>query len=327
MSKPKIFYLCPDNIRPSWGLGIIYHHVKALCAAGYEAYVIHEKAYFKVDWLSLDVPILYLNQLPIINVEDILFVPEVMVNIAGLKSLDCRKILFVQASSFLFEKLPDNETHKSLGFESALVTMPHMIPIIEQFTELRVNLVPPFVADYFYKEKSKLNEREKIILIFPKFHQQDYGIIRRLINDKLQQNASLSSLAKQGWKLIEMKDKTHKQVAELMKKATFFIATNTFESFNASVVEAMAAGCINVCYEGFGPRDYLVNNKNAFVFKNNEAFELCRHLFLLIDEEQEIVLKQMRQNAFETALHYSYENTRQQLIQYFETILFKQQVA
>lgn len=67
-----------------------------------------------------------------------------------------------------------------------------------------------------------------------------------------------------------------------MKKAAFFIATNTFESFNASVVEAMAAGCINVCYEGFGPRDYLENNSNAFVFNNNEAYELCRHLFFLL---------------------------------------------
>lgn len=296
-----------------------------LLNAGYSAFLIHERANFKVDWLSLKLPVLYWDKRPKIHSTDIVIVPEVMANLKGLKELPCKKILFVQATSFLFEMLPDKETHLSLGFEKAIATMPHMVAIIEEFTGLKVDLIPPFVADYFYKEEETLHEREKVIIIYPKFHQQDYSIIRRLIRDKLSQQKSsiFSNLLKRGWRLVEMKDKTHQQVAELMQKATFFIATNTFESFNVSVPEAMAAGCINICYEGFGPRDYLKNNVNAFVFANNEAYALCRHVFNLIDtfEHPPGILNSMRTEGRQTVNGFSRENTRQALLQYVENTL------
>lgn len=193
MNTAKIFYLVPDNNRPSWGLGIIYHHVDMLRSVGFDAYLIHEKANFKVDWLSLNVPVLYWNKQPEIKSYDILVVPEVMANLKGLKQLHCKKILFVQATSFLFEMLPEKESHLSLGFKKAIGTMPHMAPIIEEFISLKVDLIPPFVAEYFYKEEKTIDEREKIILIFPKFQQQDYGIIRRIIQDRLDQQKLSSS--------------------------------------------------------------------------------------------------------------------------------------
>lgn len=318
----KIFYLVPDNNTPSWGVGIIYHHVLALNEGGFEAFLVHEKKGFKPDWLSVNVPTLYWNVGFSIQPDDILVVPEVMVNVKELKKLKCRKMLFVQASSFLFEMLPEDETHLSLGFESALGIMPHMLTIIEQFTGLKVYMVPPFVAEYFYKDEAQLHEREKTILIFPKFHQQDFGIVRRLVHDKIEtvNPSGITSVFKSKWKLIVMKGKTHKQVAELMKEASFFIATNTFESFNASVVEAMAAGCISICYEGFGPRDYIRNGENAFVFLNNEAYQLVNKVYELIDsyEQQQFKLRTMRENGYKLAKSYNYQATKDQLIDLFK---------
>ncbi len=89
----------PDNNTPSWGVGIIYHHVRALNEGGFEACLIHDKKRFKPDWLSVTVPTVYWNQGVSISPDDLLVVPEVMVNMKGLKKLRCRKILFVQASS------------------------------------------------------------------------------------------------------------------------------------------------------------------------------------------------------------------------------------
>ena len=302
--------MAPDSNTPSWGQGIIYHHVLALNQLGFKATILHEKADFKIEWLDIQVPVLYWNQNLSIGVEDILIVPEVSVNFKRLKKLKCRKILFVQASSFLFEMLPEDETHTSLGFESAIGIMPHMMPIIEQFTGLRADMISPFVAPYFIKDEKIIHEREKSILIFPKFYQQDYGIVKRVISDRLKvvNPSGITSFFRSKWELIVLKGKTHKEVAGLMKKATFFIATNTFESFNASCVEAMAAGCISICYEGFGPRDYIKNGQNAFVFQNNEAYKLCRFVFDLIDnfEQKQPLLQSVRTEGYSLAHSYNY---------------------
>lgn len=320
-NQSRILYLAPDSNTPSWGLGIIYHHVLALNEAGFSAFLVHEKAGFKLDWLDTKVPVLYWNQSPPIASHDILVVPEVMVNLKGLRKLKCRKILFVQASSFLFEMLPEDESHLSLGFESAIGIMPHMMPIIEQFTKLSADMVPPFVAPYFKKEENKLHDRKNTILIFPKFHQQDFGIVKRVLEDQLKEinPSGITSIFKSKWKLIVLKGKTHKEVAELMKEATFFIATNTFESFNASCVEAMSAGCVCVCYEAFGPRDYMVNEKNAFTFPNNEAYKLSNHVIHLIQnfEQKQQQLNAIRCEGYKLSATYNYQETKGKLIGLF----------
>ncbi len=322
VASPNIYYMAPDSNTPSWGQGIIYHHVLALNQLGYKATILHEKENFKIEWLDIKVPILFWSKSFSLSPTDILVVPEVAVNFKGLKKLKCRKILFVQASSFLFEMMPDDETHLSLGFESAIGIMPHMMPIIEQFTCLYADMIPPFVAPYFLKEHRLLNEREKLILVFPKFYQQDFGIVKRVISDRLKSfnPTGLTSIFKSKWKLIILKGKTHKEVAELMKKATFFIATNTFESFNASCVEAMAAGCISICYEGFGPRDYLKNGKNAFVFPNNEAYKLSNFVFDLLDnfEENQLNLNSIREEGFHLAHSYNYNATKSAIHEYYK---------
>ncbi len=220
--------------------------------------------------------------------------------------------------------LADDETHVSLGFEGAIGIMPHMIPIIEEFTRLKTYIVPPFVAEYFYKD-GEIHDRHKTIIIFPKFHQQDFGIVRRLVQEKVDDvnPSGLTSIFRTKWKLIVMRNKSHKEVAELMKTAAFFIATNTFESFNAAVVEAMAAGCISICYEGFGPKDYIKDEENAFVFANNEAYQLVRKVYDLIDnyEQHQDHLKLVRENGSRVARSYSYEATKEQLLYLFRNHL------
>lgn len=318
ISNVKIFYLAPDNNTPSWGLGIIYYHVLALREAGFNAFIIHQKSPFKVSWLQAAPPVLYWNESPQITPADILVVPEVMVNLKGLKKLTCRKLLFVQASSFLFEMMPENENHSSLGFESAIGIMPHMMAVIEKFTRLKADMVPPFVAPYFKINTNQIHKREKKILIFPKFYQQDFGIVKYILNQFLTDYnpGGLKGLFKEKWKLIVLKDKSHKEVAQLMKEAAFFIATNTFESFNASCVEAMSAGCIPVCYEAFGPRDYMINGKHAFVFPNNEAFKLADKVIDLVQNYDSIQeeLHVMRTEGYHLSETFNYENTKNVLV-------------
>lgn len=322
----KIYYIVPDNIKPSWGLGVIYTHVRILLDHGFDAAIVHQKSPFKIKWLQINVPVLYWESKNFyLRKEDVLVVPEVMVGLKGLKKVDCTKVLFVQASSFLFDSLPPKVTHQELGFKGVIGIMPHMMPILQKYVQLPATMIPPFVADYCYKDPRQLHKRKNNILIFPKFQQQDYGIIHRIVSDKLasiNKKGIWSRFSNDNWKLIEVKDKSHKEVAALMKEATFFISTNAFEAFNTSVAEAMAAGCINLCYEGFGPKDYLEDGKNAFVFQNNEAYALCEKLFTFLHnfEEMQEVFVALREHAYNTAGEYSVEKAKPAIADYFTNI-------
>jgi len=108
-----------------------------------------------------------------------------------------------------------------------------------------------------------------------------------------------------------------------MAQSELFVSLNCFEALNTSVVEAMAAGCIVFTYEGFGPRDYLRNGENAYVFSNNEAYALCSALFNYIDRFNETNSErtQMRNSAKETAQFYSLENMEKALLETFKKIL------
>ena len=305
----KLFYLTPDNERPSWGIGVIYHHVKALCELGYDATVLHQVAGFKLPWLDADVPICYADGLTKTSItqNDILVVPEVMTQHPLVKSTPAKKVLFLQAGGFLFDGIPLDVTHKSMGFSLVMVIMPHLVPIVERFVGLPVVMVSPMVADYFY-QGSISTQRERSIVMYPKFAQTDFSIVNGLLRRKTGSNRLRKALGFD-WRIKLLEGLSHRQVAEVFGKATFFISLNTFEALNTSVVEAMARGCIVFCYEGFGPRDFLEDGTNAFVFGNNEPYRLVEKLYDVLDHPQKYAnqLKEMQQNALATAQKYTYE--------------------
>lgn len=310
-----IYYLTPDNPTPSWGIGVIYHHVKALIELGYEACILHQKTEFRLPWLKMDVPIQYTDQLTAkqLTHDDTLIVPEVMAHDLFVNECNAKKILFIQASGWIFEKLPINKTHKQLGFSSVMVIMPHMIPIVDKFIGLPVFMVPPMIADYFFT--ARLNEkREKSIVMYPKFNQIDFSIVNNLLRRKIGSNKIKKAFGID-WRIKLLQGLTHQQVASTFDKATFFISLNTFEALNTSVVEAMARGCIVFCYEGFGPRDFLMNEVNAFVFGNNEPYKLVEKVYDLLDNPHKYheQLKSMQKNGIETANKYTYEKMKDEL--------------
>lgn len=319
---PKLFYLVPDNERPSWGVGVIYHHVKALLELGYDAVLLHETPGFQLSWLQMDVPIEYIGSLDkkSIGPRDVVVVPEVMANHPLLSEINARKVLFVQGGSLVFHDLPIGVTYQSLGFRSVMVIMPHLVPIIEQFVGLPVFMVSPMVADYFYEGSISVN-REKSIVMYPKYAQVDFTIVNGLLRRKTGSNRLKKALGFD-WRIKLLQGLSHRDVAKVFDKASFFISLNTFEALNTSIVEAMARGCIVLCYEGFGPRDFLEDGKNAFVFGNNEPYQLVSKLYDILDHPGRYAetLEQMRQNALATARRYTYAVMKQELAQNIEKI-------
>lgn len=306
-----IYYFVPENDRPSWGAGMLYYHVFLLNKFNIPAVVLHERFPYRLKWLEVNVPFKYLNRTLDIEKNDILVIPEYYADLFSLRKIQCKKIVFVQNAFYIFDGLKNGLRYEDLGIRCVLYYMPHLKKALKMITSLPLFEVPPFIAPYYFSQ-NELNRKLRI-LIYPKFENRDWEILNRLLKEHLlvRQQSKFLRLLKPGkiWEIVELKNRKHFEVANEMQNATFFISLNTNEAFNSSVPEAMAAGCINICYEGVGPGDFLRNNVNAFVFPNNHIFPLIEKVLELVSnfENFQDELSQIRANAYLTAESYRVE--------------------
>jgi len=337
MSKdtPVIYYLAPDFDIPSWGNGVLYDHVDLLNQNGIEAAIIHHKTPFRYSWFESSTKIVYLDD-PSLHIKenDYLIVPEVNVVDNIPQGIKCRKILFVQNVFIILTRLDKAYNFNELGYERCIVTMPHMKTVVESNYGVQSTIIPVAVAPYFFIDKKELNkERSKSILLFPKniykqLGQIDYDILIKILDRRFAKNTKkllgiISRQDKSKWHMTEMKDKTHREVANIMKESSFFVCVNTLEGFNVAVPEAMAAGCIPVCYDAYGGIDYLKNKQNAYVFENNYIYPLLEKLFYLMDnyDNMQDELLKIRENGYETALLYTKKQMQESLLEFYTKII------
>ena len=82
----------------------------------------------------------------------------------------------------------------------------------------------------------------------------------------------------------------------------------------------MAAGCVVLCYEAFGGRDFLRDGENANVFPNHYVFPLVDRLFALMDRFEcgGSELAVMRHRGYESALEFTAERTERALLRFFQ---------
>jgi glycosyltransferase involved in cell wall biosynthesis len=227
----------------------------------------------------------------------------------------CRRIVFVQASSFIATGLRAASGYRELGYSGAMATMPHVQAIVERHYGVAAAIVPPCVAPYFFLRRGQLERaRRRQLALIPKEWCRDFSIVQQMLRDH---SEAL------GWRVVELGQKSHRQVARALRQAAFHVNVNCHESFNATVPEAMAAGCLPICYEAFGGRDYLRDGENAFVFPTHDAYGLLERTLELMTsyDRMERQLGEMRRAAMTTALNYTERHTERALLEYFEPLI------
>lgn len=320
----NIYYYIPPNPKPSWGVGMICYHILILNRLKFKATGITEEPNFKIGWLDVEIPVTSIREAKKeMNKDDFLIIPEFYSGREDLHKLKCRRIVFVQNAFYINDGLRNGMSYERMGFDAVFYYMSHLRRILPEFTSLPLYETPPFIAPYFFETNSSA-PREKQILVYPKFQSRDYNILMYLLRKRLSgviKPDNLLSHFKTGWRIVEIDNLTHKAVAQKMKKGAIFICLNTAEAFNSAIPEAMASGCINICYDGYGTRDILKDTVNAFVFPNNHIFELVdkvTDIVLNYDSYQD-TLSSIRYNAMESAKEYSIENLEHSLLLFFES--------
>jgi hypothetical protein len=321
----RIDYLVPDYATPSWGTALLYEHVRLLRELGHDARVLHQQAPFRLDWIETEVPVAHVDTLAASGApgaggapgeNDWLVVPEVLAAEAVQLAWPCRRCVFVQGSFLIVSGLAGAAGYPALGYSRALAVLPHVAEIVERHFGLAADLVPPFIAPYFFRDPEGAGpDRERTLLLAVKDDYRragfpDYDIVAGGLRRALATDPRC-----RGWALEEVAGLGHREVAERMKRSAFLVNLNSHEAFNTTVPEAMAAGCLPICYEAFGGRDFLSDRENAWVFPNHHAFPLLDRTLeaMAAFDRRDGSLDAMRRRAHETALRFTEARTRDAL--------------
>lgn len=311
----RVLYYLSDTHVPSWGVGMIYTHARLLCANGIDAAVLHSQPGFRPNWMNFDAPRLYRRDPSFrIDAHDLLVVPEVHAAEPDVLDLARRRIVFVQASSYIAPGLRGAKDYHQLGYQGAIAIMPHVREIVERHYGVEAPVIPPCVAPWFFDDVSKPEKtRKRQVVLCPKPWCRDLPIVRQMLQARARAI---------GWRVVELENKPHRHVARVFRQAAIHVNVNCQESFNATVPEAMAAGCISVCYEAFGGRDYLRDGENAYVFPTHHAYPLVERTLELMTswDAKKRELARIRRGGKATARRYTEALTEKALVAYYRPL-------
>lgn len=295
---------------------MIYTHVRLLCVNGIDAAVLHDQPGFRPSWMNFDAPRLYRSDPSFRRaLDDLLVIPEVHAAETDILALSGRRVVFVQASSYIAPGLRGAKDYRQLGYQGAIAIMPHVREIVERHYGVEAPVIPPCIAPWFFEKGSTHPEaRRRQVVLCPKAWCRDFPIVRQMLRTRARAI---------GWRVVELENKPHRHVARAFRKAAIHVNVNCQESFNATVPEAMAAGCIPVCYEAFGGRDYLRDGGNAYVFPTHHAYPLVEHTLELMGtwDSRRRELARIQRGGKTTAKRYTEALTEKALVAYFRPLM------
>lgn len=312
-----IYYLLGDYAPQSWGTGMIYAHVGILREAGYDAYALHHHAPFRPAWIDVDVPFRYLDEPGFTATsEDIAVIPDVLAASDVVQRFPWRKIVFVQGSFTIFHGLKQYSDYAERGFEAAMGVLPHIVRVVKRHFGVDAYLVPPFIAPHFFEPPDGARNR-RVLFAFKEGYRAlgipDQEIAQRILTRELARRS--------GWSLVPLTGFAHREVSALMRSSMFLVNVYSHEAFNTTVPEAMAAGCVPICYEGGGGVDFLRPGENAIVFPNQHLYELIDRVCDLLDnfDQNEPLLACIREGGRKTAAAFQRDRTAEALLRFFST--------
>lgn len=312
-----IYYLIADYAANSWGNGMIYEHVRMLREAGYDACALHHQAPFRPLWLELNVPIRYVDEEGFApTADDLVVVPEVLAASEIVQRYPWRRIIFVQGSFLIFRGLQRHSDYAELGFEEALAILPHVARVVERHFGVAAHVIPPFVAAHFFEPAEGPRERR---VLFPT--KEGYGALG-IPDQEIAQRLLAKEVARRpDWSFVPLEGFSHREIGLLMRSSMFLVNVFSHEAFNTTVPEAMAAGCVPICYEAGGGGDFLRPEENAIVFPNQHVYRLVERVCELMDhcDELDEQLQRLREGGRQTAASFHPARTNEALLAFFAT--------
>ena len=270
MSEPaRVLYFCPDFPQPSGGVKALYRHVSLLNRAGFDAAIVHQKRGFVARWHGYTVPVLWLEDRPSFGPQDVLVFPEVMADfVRQTREFQGTRVIMALSWSLAYSRLQPGERWADLGVEHILVRSPMVQRFLDWSMETSVTLIPPFVDPALYHpNEAKLN-------------QVAYMTRKDRSGEWLQKTLTRrGTAAGHGW--LALRNMNEATYAHHLRQSAVYLPTTLQEGLHASVLEAMACGCLVVGFSGIGGNDFMRGTgteQNCVLVENGDLLGLGRAL-------------------------------------------------
>jgi hypothetical protein len=248
MKKSTLYFFTPDLPHVLGGIKQIYRQVDVLNANGFDAWVVHRKKGFKVDWFEHQTRVMY-EPAPLRRNLDIGVFPEIWGPKINQFGKEIHKVIFNQNAFYTWKAQPLRGP-----FEPPYLN-PQVIAGIAVSDHNRQFLKCLFPRLPVYRIKYSIDPR----LFYPEPKKRQICVmLRKNIEDVKQVLHSLRLCgALEGWKVVLIDHFTQAQTAAVMRESAIFLNFGSPEGFGLPPAEAMAAGCIVIGYDGFAGREFM----------------------------------------------------------------------
>lgn len=109
-----------------------------------------------------------------------------------------------------------------------------------------------------------------------------------------------------------------KQIGEILRKTDIYVCNSEYESFGLPTLEAMTCGAAVITTDTGGMRDFVRENDNGLIVKKHNTDDLVQKIEMLINDKE--LRQRLAQNGLETAKTMNWDESVNQLIEYYQEI-------
>ncbi|MFY1698284.1 MULTISPECIES: glycosyltransferase [unclassified Solwaraspora] len=249
---PTVYYLAPDNPRPSGGVRVIYRHVDLLTELGVPAYVMHKEPGFRCTWFANRTPVIAAAAATL-GPADILVVPEWYGPGLAAMPRGPRVVVFNQRAYDTFDHVPYADSGPGAPY-AGLPGMTALLAVSQDNVDLLSYAFPDIpvrltrnVVDPDVFAPGDWPRRRRIAYV---------GHRRADERDQLL-HILRSRNVLDGWELTLIAGRTEEQTAQIMRDCALFLSFSDREGFGMPPAEAMSCGAYVVGYPGLAGREFF----------------------------------------------------------------------
>ncbi len=271
-----ILYFCPDQEIQSSGMRCLYRHVAILRRHNFDARILHQRAGFVLREMP-DVPIEYLDQVPVVEATDVVVIPEGVPDLMKkLRDFPLRRFVFAQSWTYIYAHMPPGEDWRDYDVERVMVLSEFIGNMVAWAMNLPVHQIGFGIKRELYRHDAKAKQK-KIVYIERK------GALVPLLKGILR-SRNPAYIQQIEWRGLS--GLSEAEYANEVGTASIFLNLSLAEGLMVSCLEAMRAGAIVGGFTSIAGADTLIGDgdqQNCVLAETGDYITLAMRLAPLLD--------------------------------------------
>lgn len=322
MKDARVFCYCYDHQQPTGGQKSMYKLTDILNRNGLDAYVLHRQDGFSLSWFAHHTKVVGKKAFARIYrpASDILVLPEDLGH--AINEQPGQKVIYNQNcyggfAAFDFLR-PHPYPYLRPDIRGVMTVSEHNRRYLAfAFPRLRIHRVYYSIDPGVFTFNDIRHKRRRIACL-PSKNTMDLLQVYHLAHSRAQQG--LNRLGEYEW--VFLKDRSERQVAEILHESAFFVFLSTLEGLPRMPIEAMLSGSIVLGY-CHGPLAELLRPDNAFAAEKHDILSLVTQLEkaaeLFLDAPEQ--LRDKSEAARNMACEYSCEREEDTYLAFWRDVL------